>query len=376
MACGRRLMNNPPLSVHTREQILQRMSEELHSAGTAAAAAWASIRAQAAKLPLRGYDNIVVTGCGDSYYAGLAMRPALEQLGGVPTVIMPSMEAATFRSLLMTDRCLLVGVSVSGKVERTIEAVAAHRKRGGMTIAITALPDNALAEEADFLLTTGLRGTPGPVPGTANYLGSLLGLVALSWQLASRRRATVSFSDDDVIKMVEQIDTGFVQGTQRSNALRQFAPPFFALGTGPDLGAASYGVAKFLEAAATVGVAQDLEEWAHEQYFATREGSTVFVISTTSATNSRALRVAHSVSVVGGTPVMIGLRSDSRSAVNLQLPSTPEILAPLVSWVPLAALALRYAQVAGRFPFGIDRPERMATVDNDIYVGEAVRDEH
>jgi glutamine---fructose-6-phosphate transaminase (isomerizing) len=362
-------MNNPPLATQTAGTILNRMEEELTHAGSAASAQWAGIKAQGKAVPVRKFDHILITGCGDSYYAGLAMRVALEQLSGLPVAVMPSMEAACFPSRLLESNALMFAVSVSGKVERTIEAVVRHRERGGVAVAITAFPDNQLSSSANSVVTTGLRGTPGPVPGTANYLGSLLALLGVGLEMEAREGGTCSAADAEVLAVLSMIDQAFADATKKSPSLvRSLTPPFFALGSGPDLGAVSFGVAKFLEAAATVGVAQDLEEWAHEQYFATGEGTTTFICSTTPATDERARRVARSVAAVGGLPVTIGVENDASGPVNIPLPKTSPMLAPLVAWVPLAVMALEYARHHESSPFGIDRPNRMSTVDSDIYV--------
>jgi len=362
-------MNNPPLATHTADTILDRMEDELTHASSAALAQWAGIKAQGSAVPVRKFEHIVVTGCGDSYYAGLAMRVALEQLSGLPVAVMPSMEAASFPSRLLESDALMFAVSVSGKVERTIEAVVRHRERGGVAVAITAFPDNQLSGCANSVVTTGLRGTPGPVPGTANYLGSVLALLAVGLEMEARGGRACSVADREILAALTMINQAFVDATNESPSLvRSLTSPFFALGSGPDLGAASFGVAKFLEAAATVGVAQDLEEWAHEQYFATGEGTTAFIYSTTPATDERALRVARSVAAVGGLPVTVGFESDAPGSINLPLPKTATLLGPLVAWVPLAVMALAYARTHERWPFGIDRPNRMSTVDSDIYV--------
>jgi glucosamine 6-phosphate synthetase-like amidotransferase/phosphosugar isomerase protein len=370
-------MNNLPLATQSAATILNRMEDELTHAGSAASAQWAGIKAQAEAVPARKCEHIVITGCGDSYYAGLSMRVTLEELSGLPVAVMPSMEAATFPSRLLEDDALMLAVSVSGKVERTIEAVSRHRERGGTAIAVTAFPDNQLSSVANSVVTTGLRGTPGPVPGTANYLGSLLALIAIGLEMEARKASKRSIADSEILSALGKIDQAFRDSmAQAPSLVRPLRPPFFALGSGPDLGAASFGVAKFLEAAATVGVAQDLEEWAHEQYFATGEGTTVFICSTSPATDERALRVARSVARVGGLPVTIGIENDAPRAVNIRLPKTSTMLAPLVAWVPLTVMALAYAREHERSPFGIDRPNRMSTVDSDIYVTGGDSDGH
>lgn len=354
---------------HTRDAILDRMSVELSAAARAGTAAWPAIRAAAEAIPQRAYGAIVLTGCGDSYYAALALRGLVEGASGVPTIAVPAMEAVAFPSLLADARALTVGISVSGKVERTIQAVSEHRQRGGVAVTISAYGDSDLAQAADASIATGLRGTPGPVPGTANFLGSMLGLVGIASELGTRRGAQAfdAAAVPAALAALDAVVSG--DGGLASREAAELEPPFFSIGSGPDLGTAWFGVAKFVEAAAAVGVAQDLEEWAHEQFFTTRPGTTVFVHASTRATHDRARRVAASVVKVGGRLVTIssdplGLPDEH----HWPLPQVEQALRPLVAWAPVTMTALAYAHHARRHPFGIDLPDRMRTVDEDIYL--------
>jgi glucosamine--fructose-6-phosphate aminotransferase (isomerizing) len=365
---------NAERTEHTPDAILSRMQTELTTAAGAGIVSWSQIRAAARRLPAGPIDAVILTGCGDSYYAALALRPLVERASGVPVLAQPAMEAVTFPSALATSRALLVGISVSGKVERTIQAVTEHRRRGGATVSISAHADSDLGQAADLAIPTGLRGTPGPVPGTANFLGSMLGLAAIALELGERD-GSASLNDRVVLEALQALDVTVSKGGDRARSEASvLEPPFFSIGSGPDLGTAWFGVAKFIEAAATVGVAQDLEEWAHEQFFATKPGTTVFVHASSEAVRERARRVAGSVVKVGGRLVTIGDEPLGISGEHhWAIPRVSEALRPLVSWAPVAMTALAYARHAGRFPFGIDLPGRMRTVDDDIYLPQPSR---
>jgi glucosamine 6-phosphate synthetase-like amidotransferase/phosphosugar isomerase protein len=359
---------------HSPGAMLSRMEIELNGAAAAGTETWPQIRDAARQVPGGALDAILLTGCGDSYYAGLGLRGLLEAAAGVPVLVQPAMEAVTFPSALITPRALVVGISVSGKVERTIQAVAQHRGRSGPTVSISAYADSDLGLAADAAIATGIRGTPGPVPGTANYVGSMLGLLAIALELGERRDAA-PFSDADVLTALDALDATVAAGGGLAKAEASvLEPPFFSIGSGPDLGSSWFGVAKFIEAAATVGVAQDLEEWAHEQFFTTVPGTTVFVHATSAAVHQRARRVAGSVVKVGGR--LVSVASDPLGIAgehHWPLAAVDERLAPLVAWVPGAMTALAYARHAGRHPFGIDLPGRMRTVDEDIYLAQPNR---
>ena len=356
-----------------RDAILARMAEELRLAGSAGQGVWPSMRTAAMAIPQHSWRAIILTGCGDSYYAALALRGMMEDAAQVPVLAVPAMEAVTYPSRLADEHALLVATSVSGKVERTIEAVREHRERGGTTLAITAYPDSDLGSAADLVIPTGIRGTPGPVPGTANFLGSMLGLTAIAGELGARTRSVV-FRDDDVVAALDAIETFPVPSRNVDVEARALTPPFFSLGSGPDLGVAWYGVAKFIEAASTVGLAQDLEEWAHEQYFTTRLGTSVFIHASSDRVLERARRVAASVLKVGGRLITIGPEPlDLSNEHHWPIPPIAEALRPLVAWVPMATAALAYARLDDHQPFGIDLAHRMQTVDEDIYLARPTR---
>lgn len=364
-------MTNPRIE-HSPTEILGRMEHELTTAGKLGLGEWPRISNEAqAAAPSQLPARIVLTGCGDSYYAGLAMRYTLEAASGIPVVAMPAMETATLPQNLLAD-ALVVGISVSGKVGRTIDAVRRHVDAGGATVAVTANRDSDIGHTADNIIATGLRGTPGPVPGTVNYLGSLLALLALANELSEQRTGRPVADDDTIVSALRTVDS--IASDASGTAARIAATinePFFAVGSGPDFGTANFGVAKFLEAAATVGVPQDLEEWAHEQFFATRAGRTVVVHATRPDVADRADSVCAMVRRVDAQPIVIsnmlvGGLGDGTDGWHL--PDLPSEVAPLATWAPLATTALRYARDNSRWPFGLDHNDRMETVDSTIYI--------
>ncbi len=71
--------------------------------------------------------HIVTTGCGDSHMAAVATELAFEQLAGIPTEPLNAMTAARYhllgRQSPFPKNPLVIGISVSGTVARTREAV-------------------------------------------------------------------------------------------------------------------------------------------------------------------------------------------------------------------------------------------------------------
>lgn len=346
--------------------LLGRMRDEISFICANAFEVWDRCLSQAPALPDRP-SALVLTGCGDSYYAGLAVRPLLEGVTGLPVLVWPAMEVVAVPSALLSRDAFLVGVSVSGKVGRTIEAVSAHAARGGRTAAVTAFADSRLAATADAVVVTGVTGTPGPVPGTSTYVASLLGLMSIGVALAQPGSA------EDAVRGVERAlrllpDTVAPAERFAAHVAMGLKEPFFVVGTGADAGTAHYAVAKFLEAAGLVGVPQDLEEWAHEQYFATDESRTLLMSVTDERLVERAEQVAAMARSVGGRVAVVGLSAFQTADVAMTLPPVAATAAPLLAWLPFALAALQFSRANSRHPFGTNRSDRMSIADRSIYV--------
>lgn len=347
--------------------LLGRMRDEISFICDNATAVWDRCLTQARALSERP-SALVLTGCGDSYYAGLAVRPLLEDLTGLPVLVWPAMEVVAVPSVLLSRDALLVGVSVSGKVGRTIEAVSAHAARGGRTAAVTASADSLLAATADAAVVTRVTGTPGPVPGTSTYVASLLGLLSIGVALARPGGAVHVVGDiaralrllPDTVAPAERFAADVAVGLKE---------PFFVVGTGADAGTAHYAAAKFLEAAGLVGVPQDLEEWAHEQYFATDESRTLLMSVTDERLVERAEQVTAMARSVGGRVAVVGLSAlETTADVAMTIPPVGATTAPLLAWLPFALAALHFARANSRHPFGTNRANRMSIADRSIYV--------
>src|SRR5437899_2819273 len=142
----------------------------------------AALHAVAADLPLRVPSRIYLVGCGDSHYAGLATRFAFERWTGIPTEALESLEFSRYAIESAPADALVVAVSNSGRVVRTVECVRVARERCIASLGLTYNPTSALAETASMLLPWSYTDV-GFGPGTLSYLASLVGLYALAVRL-------------------------------------------------------------------------------------------------------------------------------------------------------------------------------------------------
>jgi glucosamine 6-phosphate synthetase-like amidotransferase/phosphosugar isomerase protein len=337
-----------------------------------------ALHALALDLPLRVPSRIYLVGCGDSHYAGLATRFAFERWSGIPTEALESLEFSRYAIDSAPADALVVAVSNSGRVVRTVESARVARERSIASLGLTYNPTSPLAETASMLLPWSYSDV-GFGPGTLSYLASLVGLYALAvrlGQLNGRLDETRAMATLDAITacgddLAATIAANQVAAEQVATSLNGDALVCI-VGGGPNYATALFGMAKFIEAAAYPAVGQELEEWAHEQYFCTQPGTTTIVVAPRGASIDRAREQLQAVRDMDGQAVAICDPTDTETGLlaNARLPTqlpSDELLSPLVTPIPLELVALHFAQRLGRTMLGFDDDRRRAINFRQIF---------
>jgi glucosamine--fructose-6-phosphate aminotransferase (isomerizing) len=334
-----------------------------------------ALHAAAKNLPFRVPSRIYLVGCGDSHYCGLATRFAFERWSGIPTEALESLEFSRYAIESAPSDALVVAVSNSGRVVRTVECAQVARSRGIATLGVTYHADSRLGQTASMVLPWTYEDV-GFGPGTLSYMASLVALYALAARLgeltgrianAAEQLEAIAATGDAVAATIE---TSREPAEQVASALHTQGLVCI-IGGGPNYATALFGMAKFIEAAAYPAVGQELEEWAHEQYFCTREGTTTLVIAPPGNGVDRAREQLQAVRDMAGQSVVVCHPSDTETATladhALPVHSVDELLSPLVTSVPLELLALRFAQRLGRTMLGFDDDRRRAVNFRQIF---------
>lgn len=291
-------------------------------------------------------------GCGDSYFAALATELAFESLARIPTEAQNAMTfsryAAEFAPL--DADTWVIGISVSGGVSRTIEGLVRARARGAQTWAITSSEQTPIARVAERVLITQVPDLPNAagvlVPGSRSYYASLLMLYALALQLADLAGAdthTWRKQLADAVTWAEQTIQYNNKAAADWVARTLEAREFVLCGSGPHFATASFGAAKIIEACGDPATPQDVEEWAHLQYFCKAADTPTFLITMRERDASRVAEVRTAMQAIGRRVIEVSPAVEA----ELACPACPELLAPLISGLPLMLFAAHRAERLG-----------------------------
>ena len=315
-----------------------------------------------------GLAELVLTGCGDSHFAGIATRLAIQRATGLRVAATEALEFVRYdiRGISLEPAPMLLAVSYSGEVGRTIEAVEAAADLGWRTVAFTGRPEGRLARAAASAILMEVP-TLGFSPGTSTYVAMLTALAVLGAELArARGRAAEANALDDALARTPDLAATtleLAEGPARQAAeLLAAAPISTFIGAGPSRASAAFGAAKLFEGPQRYGVVQDLEEWAHEQYFISGPGTPIVVIAPSGASRDRATELLAEMAFIGAPAILVGDEVDDGSASDavLWLPiatGLPESMSPLLTCLPLAQAAFFVAERLGTRSYGFPSAE-------------------
>ncbi|MEA3440601.1 MAG: SIS domain-containing protein [Chloroflexota bacterium] len=314
--------------------------------------------------------RLFLTGCGDSHHAALTAELALESIAGMPTEPMTAMQFSHYGVAHMPDTGpgtnIVIGISVSGEVARTVEALNLANIKGATTIGLTATPGSRVDTNSELTIFSTIMPFPDPpgthTPGVRSYAANQLALFliairigeirgAISMEKAAALRAELLGLADAAEATINNCDPLAQEIAQAWSDADEFV---FA-GSGPNFGTALFSAAKVLEASGDPALGQDLEEWAHLQYFARKVHTPTFLINTGARDVPRALEVVGAARAIGRRIVVIAPQGREslmdKADYSLALGNgVRETFSPLIAAIPGELFAAYRADVIGE-PF-------------------------
>ncbi len=304
------------------------------------------------------WQAVYTAGCGDSFYAGLACEMALARFCRLPVKAVSAMQFARYEADAIPAQSVLLGISNSGHVSRSIEAVMLARAAGADTIAVTGNASSGIAREAHAAIAVPIPAM-GRAPGIRSYTVQLLSLFLCAVRLGEIRQSLSPVEARGWRQQLREVATcmeATIQATdhlaqQLAQRLREEEDWVF-LGSGPSYATALFSAAKLVESCGANAWAQDIEEWGHIQYFNRQEHTPTCIIVPPGRSLDRALEILpyikgigrHTLVVTSGTQTLLPTQTDVVLPIAHQ---TPEVFSPLVYCLAGELLAYYLAEVWG-----------------------------
>jgi glucosamine--fructose-6-phosphate aminotransferase (isomerizing) len=310
-------------------------------------------------------EKVWILACGTAYHAGLAGRWMIEHLARLPVEADLASELR-YRDPLITGVTLAVAISQSGETADTLAAMREARARGSRVLAVTNVVGSTLAREADDVLF--IRAGPEiAVASTKAYSTMLVALLMLAIHLGVRRRTLSPQRAAELIAGLRHLPVLAQEVLQRTRPVETLARRLFRadhaffIGRGLDYAVAMEGSLKLKEISYLHSEALAAGELKHGTLALVTPQTPVFALATQRAVYEKTLSNIQEVRARGAEVIALAYDDDTEIAkhadVVLRIPTTDDLLAPVLAILPLQLFAYHVAALRGH---DIDQPRNLA----------------
>ena len=314
---------------------------------------------------VRAIQRVVLVACGTAFHAAMLARTMIERLAGLPAEADLASEFR-YRDAIVGPETLVIAVSQSGETADTLGAVKAARLKGCPILAVTNVVGSALAREATGVLYM----HAGPEIGVAStkafatmiVAGYLLGL----W--LGRQRNAITAEDvrkriHDLVEIPRLVEKTLELDPQISALARELAHAkgFLYLGRGLQFPIALEGALKLKEISYIHAEGYAGGEMKHGPIALIADDLPVVALVPRDGSYERMLGNIEEVRAREGRLIAVCHAGDRTVAAKarhvIEVPPCAELLAPILTVVPLQLLAYH---IGVRLGCDVDQPRNLA----------------
>jgi glucosamine--fructose-6-phosphate aminotransferase (isomerizing) len=325
-----------------------------------------------AEEDFQNITSIKIAACGTSWHAGIAGKYMLEELARVPVEVDYASEFR-YRNPVLRDTDLLIVISQSGETADTIAAMREAKASGCKVLAICNVQGSMITREADGTILTHAGPEIG-VASTKAFTSQMIALYLFALYLGQLRG---ELSPDEAKKHAQELaelplkiehllsDADSIEELSRDFFRSQ---DFLYLGRGINFPVALEGALKLKEISYIHAEGYPAGEMKHGPNALIDEKLPVVIVNTRESGNAASeLRYekTHSniveVKARDGIIFSVLTEGDKMSSVVsdyvIEIPEASDLLAPILSIVPLQLLAYH---IAVRRGCDVDQPRNLA----------------
>lgn len=312
------------------------------------------LRREIAKLELTRSNRVLAGGCGDSFFASQTAAGFFSPASNYRPAT--ALDICHYTHIRAQDFCILI--SISGSTRRTVDAAIAARRAGSRTLAITCGAQSVLARSCDGILLLPFTPTSRRNPHTLDYTMTVVALAVIGEHFAGQPFRWIDELPNAIEKAIFRADKDCLAvGSDAREGTR-----WFFLGSGPGLGIASYGAAKFHEAGGLPSWSGELENFMHGMNFMLEPNDRVCVVAHDLPSWKYASRVGNSLHAIGVRPWFVLPGGEILADPGSQ--SSTATTALVTCAMPLQLMCLEHANRLGLF---LEAP-RAGRRDGELYI--------
>ena len=320
----------------------------------------------------QGLTSVKIAACGTSWHAGLAGKYMIEQMARVPVEVDYASEFR-YRNPVLTETDLLIVISQSGETADTIAAMREAKQAGCKVLAICNVHGSMITREAEGTILTHAGPEIG-VASTKAFTAQMVALYLFALYLGQVRGIIDEAGAKKLAQDLAELPLKIEQLLNDADTIEELSKEFFRvqdflyLGRGINFPVALEGALKLKEISYIHAEGYPAGEMKHGPNALIDEKLPVVVVNTREEGNAGSeLRYekTHSniveVKARDGIVVSVLTEGDGMSSKVsdhvIEVPETSDLLAPILSVVPLQLLSYH---IAVRRGCDVDQPRNLA----------------
>ncbi len=309
--------------------------------------------------------RILIVGCGTSWHAGMVAEYLFEELARVPVEVEYASEFR-YRNPIISEDDIVIAISQSGETADTLAAIELAKARGATIFGVCNVVGSSIARVSH----AGAYTHAGPEIGVASTKAFTTQVAVLTMMalLIGKKKGTLSASRFN--QLINELDAipAKVEKVLRNDAQVAYIADIYKeslnalyLGRGYTFPVALEGALKLKEISYIHAEGYPAAEMKHGPIALIDEEMPVFVIATKGTNYEKVVSNIQEVKARKGKIIAIVTEGDTvvkgLADHSIEIPETPDALAPLLSVIPLQLISYHIVVMLGR---NVDQPRNLA----------------
>lgn len=303
---------------------------------------------------IKASDKIYIIACGTSYHAGLVGQNLIEQLAKIPTVCCIASEFVHNMPLLSKKPFFII-ISQSGETADSRAVLVKIKEFGHKTLTITNVKGSTLSREADHTMILH-AGPEIAVASTKAYTAQMAVLAVLANAL-SENPINLKYELAKVATVMESLCNNRELYKELAEEYFKDTRNCFYIGRAIDYYVCMEAALKIKEISYIQAEGFAAGELKHGTIALIEKDTPVVALITKEAVNLNTRGNIKEVRSRGAKVLTVSMKKISANSDNIILGDVEEMLAPLVSALPMQYLAYYAALARG---LDIDKPRNLA----------------
>lgn len=317
------------------------------------------------KEDLESYNKIYIVACGTAYHAGLIGKYAIEKLAKIPVEVDVASEFR-YREPFIDDKTLFIAVSQSGETLDTLQSLREAKSKGARIMSVVNVVGSSVARESHDVFYT-WAGPEIGVASTKAYTTQLTAFYLIALHLGKVSGALEEERYKGLIEELKTMPSKVQSILDQSEVVQKLADEqfnnesVFFMGRGVDVDTSSEASLKLKEISYINSFSIAAGELKHGTIALIEEGTLVIATATQERLFEKMVSNIREVKARGAHVVAIAQEGheeiEAVSDLVIKVPTTDDLLAPILSIVPMQLFAYYVSLARGN---DVDKPRNLA----------------